>query len=81
MVPVMPEEAKRLIMPGIRLDFENLARLQSLLYETADQLGSHPAAIPLYPLWNTLDRVRYDLTGDSPFGKRGEEPEIEGSSW
>ncbi|CAE6777841.1 hypothetical protein [Nitrospira defluvii] len=48
-VPMTPAEAYRLSQPGIQLGFDGLMRLQSLLHETSEQLGDHPAALPL--LW------------------------------
>lgn len=75
--PVYPEEMFRLVSCGIQLNRDNTTRLQTLLHEVANQLASHPATIPLYAFWDALDRVRYELTGDSPFGMRGEEKELE----
>lgn len=40
-VPVMPDEAVRLFGNGIQLGFDNLVRLQTLLWEVADRLGGH----------------------------------------
>ncbi len=78
--PVYPEEMFRLVRCGIKLNRDNTTRLQTLLHEVADQLASHPAALPLYAFWDALDGVRYKLTGDTPFGRRGEEPETEGAA-
>lgn len=69
-VPVTPEEAVRLIAPGIALNFDNLMRFQSLLYEAADQLGDQPATMPLYALWDTLDARSYRLIHDLTYGQQ-----------
>lgn len=68
-VPVIPEEAVRLMMPGILLGYDNLVRLQSLLYEVANELGDHPATMPLYALWDALDSRSYELIREMTFGK------------
>lgn len=54
-VPVTPEEAYRLMQPGIQLGFDGLVRLQALLYECSEQLGDHPASIPLWWLWDGME--------------------------
>ncbi|CAE6778717.1 hypothetical protein [Nitrospira defluvii] len=72
-VPVTTEEAVRLMMPGIQLGYDNLLRLQSLLYEVANELGDHPATMPLYALWDALDSRSYELIREVTFGKEGEE--------
>ncbi|MCS6291729.1 MAG: hypothetical protein H8J66_01555 [Nitrospira sp.] len=72
-VPVMPDEAVRLFGNGIQLGFDNLVRLQTLLWDVADRLGDHPATMPLYAVWEALDSRNHQLIQDMHVGKEGEE--------
>lgn len=76
-VPVMPDEAVRLFGNGIQLGFDNLVRLQTLLWEVADRLGDHPATMPVYTIWDALDSRSHQLIQEMTFKKEGEE----GSVW
>lgn len=72
-VPVMPDEAMSLFGKGIQLGFDNIVRLQTLLWEVADRLGDHPATMPLYAIWDALDSRSHQLIQEMTSGKNGEE--------
>lgn len=76
-VPVMPDEAVRLFGNGIQLGFDNLVRLQALLWTVVDRLGDHPATMPLHAIWDALDSRSHQLIQEMTFKKEGEE----GSVW
>lgn len=65
-VPVTPAEAYRLSQQGIQLGFDGLLRLQGLLHECDEQLGDHPAALPLWWTWDGIaersDALTHRLT-------------------
>lgn len=75
-VPVMPDEAVRLFGNGIQLGFDNLVRLQTLLWEVADRLGGHPATMPLYAIWDAFDIRSHQLIQEMTFKKEGEEGKV-----
>lgn len=55
-VPVDREEAFRLSRAGVQLTFENLLRIQVILHDVVEQLGYHPAVIPVYGFWEGTQR-------------------------
>lgn len=73
-VPVDREEAFQLSRAGVQLTFDNLLRLQAILQEVADQLGDHPASIPVHGFWDGMDALNYEIIGESPFGRDDDQP-------
>lgn len=62
--------AFRLSRAGVGPTFEN----QTILHDVAEQLGDHPAVIPVYGFWDGPDAVNYETTGESPFGTSDDHP-------